>query len=76
MQLVLDSDGLARVLKILHILVQLFRDLGEHLHDLLILRLVPERSLNADTFALLTSARRHDVFRYAQVRLTILSAVL
>ena len=74
MQLVLDSNGLAGILQILHIFVQLLGNLGEHLHDLVVVRLVSERSFYPDTLALFSATRRYHVLGNAQVGFTVGSA--
>jgi hypothetical protein len=73
-QLVLHSDGLAGILQILHIFVQLLGNLGEHLHDLVVVRLVSECSFHADTLALFSATRRYYVLGNAQVGFTMGSA--
>jgi len=73
-QLVLDSDGLASILQICHVFVQFLGNLGEHLHDLVVVRLVSKCPFNADALALFPATRCYYVFGNAQVGFTIGSA--
>jgi hypothetical protein len=73
-QLVFDSDGLAGILQVCHILMQFLSDLGEHLHDLVVVRLVSECPLNADTLALFPATRCYYVLGNAQMSFTMESA--
>jgi hypothetical protein len=73
-QLVFDSDGLAGILQVCHILMQFLSDLGEHLHDLVVVRLVSECPFDADAFSLLPATGCDYVFGYAQMGFTTWSA--
>jgi hypothetical protein len=73
-QLVFDSDGLAGILQICHVFVQFLSDLGEHLHDLIVVRLVSECPFNTDTLALFPTTRCYYVLGDAQVGFTMESA--
>ena len=70
MQLVLDSDGLASILQVLEILMQLFCNFHQGSHDLGIVSLVAKCPLDAHTLALLSFTGRNRIVRDAQVSLT------
>jgi len=73
-QLVFDSDGLAGILQICHVFVQFLGNLGEHLHDLIVVRLVSKCPFNADTLALFAATRCDYVLGDAQMGFAIWSA--
>jgi len=73
-QFVFDSDGLAGILQVCHILMQFLGDLGEHLHDLVVVRLVSESPFHADTLALFPATRGYDVLGNAQMGFAMGSA--
>lgn len=71
MELILDRHSLAGILQICEIFMKLFRDLDQCSHDLVIIGLVSEGSLHADTFPLLPFARRHSIIGDAQMRFAV-----
>lgn len=67
MELEFDGNRLASVLQILHIFMQFFGDLGKHLHDLSVIRLVSKCPFYADAFALLSATGGYCILRDAQM---------